>query len=143
MIRSVLDTNVLVSAVIKKGGKPYRIISQVLVRFEWLTCDFILNELVEVLRRKHIQIKYRSRVTPKRCARFLEMARTIATVVEVKTDVSAVAADLKDNPVLACAKDGQANYVVTGDAHLLKLEAFEGIKIVTPAQFLDILEGVG
>jgi len=141
MIRAILDTNVLVSAVIKKGGKPYQIISQALTRFEWLTCAFILHELVEVLGRKHIQTKYRSRVTPKRCDRFLEMARTIATVVEVKTDVPAVAADSKDNPVLACAKDGLANYVVTGDPHLLSLDVFEGIKIVTPAQFLEILGG--
>ncbi len=141
MMRAVLDTNVLVSAVIKQGGKPYRIITQALVRFEWLTCDFILHELVEVLRRKHIQTKYGDRVTPKSCDRFLEMARTIATVVEVKTAVAVVAADSKDNPVLACAKDGLAHYVVTGDPHLLRLETFEGVKIVTPAQFLEILEG--
>ena len=41
---------------------------------------------------------------------------------------------------LACAVEGEADYIVSGDQHLLKLGAFKGIQIITPAQFLNILE---
>jgi putative PIN family toxin of toxin-antitoxin system len=139
MIRAVLDTNVLISAAVVKGGNPDRIVRQPPNPFEWLTSEYILSEVANVLSRKHIQGKYGNRVTPKRQQRFLKTARTVATVVEVTSSVSAVPDDLKDNPILACGKDGGADYIVTGDRHLLKLGRFEGIQIVTPAEFLATL----
>ncbi len=140
MIRAVLDTNVLVSALIRSKGKPSRILPQAGTRFDWLTCAFILSEVADVLTRKHIQAKYRRQTTERNRVRYLEKIRASAEVVEVKTQVWAVPNDLKDNFILACAKDGQANFVVTGDRHLLSLDTFEGIKIVTPEQFLRMLE---
>ncbi len=53
--------------------------------------------------------------------------------------LSAVSKDLKDNPILACAVDGGADYVISGDRHLLELGIFEEIRVVTPAEFLEIL----
>ena len=43
-----------------------------------------------------------------------------------------------DNKVLECAKDGKADYIITSDNHLLRLKEFEGIKIVSPGEFLKI-----
>jgi len=37
---------------------------------------------------------------------------------------------------LECAKEGKVDYVITNDKHLLKIKEFEGIKIITPEQFL-------
>ncbi len=53
--------------------------------------------------------------------------------------VQVIADDPDDNAVLACAIEGHAAYVVTGDGHLMSLGAYEGIPIVTPAQFLRAL----
>ncbi len=51
-----------------------------------------------------------------------------------------VLGDQEDDVVLACARDGQADYLVSGDPHLTKLGEFAGIKIVTPDRFLAILQ---
>lgn len=138
MMRAVLDTNVLVSAEIKPEGNS----SQILLRldqFEWLISEYILAELARVLSRKHIQTKYRKQASPKEQARYTALIRAEATVISVTTEVAAVPKDLKDNPVLGCAVDGKAEYIVTGDKHLLELGVYQGIQIVTPAQFLEIL----
>lgn len=56
-----------------------------------------------------------------------------------RLQVRVIAEDPDDNAVLACAKEGDAAYIVTGDGHLLSLGAYEGIPIVTPVQFLRAL----
>ena len=54
--------------------------------------------------------------------------------------VSPALRDPKDNPILACAVEGGADYIVTGDRDLLVLERFQGIPIVSPAAFAALLE---
>ena len=46
----------------------------------------------------------------------------------------------KDNPILACAVEGGADYIVTGDRDLLVLERFQGIPIISPAAFAAVLD---
>ncbi len=140
MIRAVLDANVLVSAVIKREGKPGQIISRAVPEFTWLTSESILAETAEVLPRRHIQAKYGKWVTPAHQADFVATAQAVAETVIVQTRLSAVPKDVDDNLVLACAVDGRADYLVTGDPDLLSLKVFAGIKIVTPAQFLKVLD---
>jgi predicted nucleic acid-binding protein len=54
-----------------------------------------------------------------------------------KTTVAVVQSDPDDNAVLECALEARAEYIVTGDPHLLNLAEFKDIKIVTPAVFLQ------
>ena len=136
MNRAVLDANVLVSAVIRPQGKPAQIVRQ-REDFVWLTAEAILAEVADVLPRKHIQKKYG--VTAAQCRRFLAFVRAAATMVDVRSVVAVIRDDEEDNPILACGKDGQADYIVTGDGHLLALKEFEGILIVTPDDFLKVL----
>ncbi len=68
----------------------------------------------------------------------MRAVRETARMVEVKTELSVVK-DAKDNPILACAVDRNADYLVTGDPHLLQLRVYEEIQIVTPDEFLKIL----
>lgn len=140
MIRAVLDTNVLVSAEIKPEGNSGKILRR-LDQFEWLVSEYILAELTRVLSRRHIQTKYRKHASPQARARYTALIRAEALVISVSSEVAAVPKDLKDNPILACAIDGQADYIVTGDSHLLELGTYQGIQIVTPANFLRTLEG--
>lgn len=138
MIRAVLDANVLVSAEIKLEGNSRQIVNRS-VEFEWLTSEYILAELRRVLNRRHIQTKYRKQATVEAQNHYMTLIRERATIITVTSELDAVSKDIKDNPVLACAVDGKASYIVTGDNHLLGMVEFQGIKIVTPTSFLEIL----
>lgn len=143
MIGAVLDTNVLVNVAIKADGIAAQILALAEERFILLTSEFILEETSGVLARKHIQARYRQRTTASQRHGFLQNLREAAVLVNVKTKLSVIGKDSKDNPVLACAIDGDASCVVTGDWHLLELGTDRGIQMLTPAQFLRIIQEVG
>lgn len=141
MTRAVLDTNVFVSAAIKPEGNCAQIFNYGQEgKFVPLVSQFILDEVTDVLARPHIQKKYRAQVTASKRERYLETIPQVAEVVQVTTTVTEIEEDAEDNPILACGVDGQADYIVTGDPHLLALSTFRGIRIVKPAQFLEILK---
>lgn len=61
-------------------------------------------------------------------------------VVIPKTEVNVIKSDREDNKILECASEIGADFVVSGDKHLLGLNEFQGIKIVRPKEFLEILK---
>ena len=61
-------------------------------------------------------------------------------IVEPSVKLDIVKDDSNANKVLECANEGKVDYIITNDGHLLKLKEFEGIKIVTPTEFLRILK---
>ena len=67
--------------------------------------------------------------------RIIIAMRELAEIIQPRTRITACE-DEKDNRVLECAIDGGAEYIVTGDLHLLKLGLFNGIKIMTVMDFL-------
>lgn len=69
----------------------------------------------------------------------VEKIRTISWVIEPKLNLSIVKEDHDDNKVLECAEESKADYVITNDKHLLKIGSFNGIKIVTPKEFLNMI----
>jgi len=64
----------------------------------------------------------------------------LADVVNGVPDVRIVESDPDDDSYVAAALDGRADFIVSGDRHLVDLEEVEGIRIVTPRQFLDLLD---
>ncbi|MBX3055396.1 MAG: putative toxin-antitoxin system toxin component, PIN family [Anaerolineae bacterium] len=52
-----------------------------------------------------------------------------------------VTRDPKDDPVVACAVAGNADYVVSGDQDILALHVYGAVRMVTPAQFVQLLGG--
>ena len=54
--------------------------------------------------------------------------------------LAGVSRDPKDDIFIACAVEGRADYIVTGDADLLVLNEYEGIKILRPRDFIEQLE---
>jgi putative PIN family toxin of toxin-antitoxin system len=136
MIKATLDTNVIVSALIKPNGKPAQILDQ-RAKFELVLSDAILQEADTALHRKHIQKKYSP--SSDSIEKLFATLREFSTMVHVQHVENIVPNDPPDNLVLACAVEGKADYLVSGDLHLLDLEQHRGIKIATPAQFLEIL----
>ena len=70
----------------------------------------------------------------------METVLRISQLVEVESRVKVIQEDPADNKFLECALDGHADYVVSGDDHLLKIEHYQRIRIFSVRQFLKLLE---
>ena len=130
-MRVVLDTNVLVSALITEG-RTAKLLQVLLEKnVELLLSKPILDEFVDVMSRPRL----REYVGSEEIEDFMKLLLSVALIVEVNSKFD-VTSDVADNIVLAVAHDGKANYIVSGDRHLLDLKNFKGIKIMNPAQML-------
>jgi putative PIN family toxin of toxin-antitoxin system len=132
-LRVVLDTNVLISALIFPGGAPefvYRLALE--ERIELVTSRTLLAELGSVLETKFGWDAARVELAVSQIAR-------VGVVVEPASTVTQIAADEADNRVLEAAAAGGASVIVSGDRHLLLLAAWQAIAILTPADFLKSL----
>jgi putative PIN family toxin of toxin-antitoxin system len=132
MLRAVLDTNVIVSSVISKKGAPFLLIHA------WHDSRFVL-EVQRVLSAPKLKDTFH--LTDTRITRFVETLRKHA-VLAIGTFKArgAIPNDPSDGIFLAAALNAKADFIVSGDKHLLHLESFQGIPIVMPRQFLDCLE---
>ncbi|MGH8209910.1 MAG: putative toxin-antitoxin system toxin component, PIN family [Steroidobacteraceae bacterium] len=133
MVRVVPDTNILISALMF-GGLPGTFLDLAFLQsFQLVTSSILLDELDEKLRLKF-------KVAPAD-ADFIR-ARLEKSAILVTPDVSL--AVIKDDPdddrVLECAIAGKADYVVSGDRHLLTLGAYEGIPILSVRRFMDAID---
>ncbi|MDE1854151.1 MAG: putative toxin-antitoxin system toxin component, PIN family [Thaumarchaeota archaeon] len=133
-MRIVVDTNVLVSALVGHG-KPRQLLVQLLERHEVVTSSQMLAELADVLAREKFKQVGESHVNA-----FLSVLASAATVVVIKHRFDDVSDDPDDNVVLGTAYDGRATYIVSGDRHLLDLRRFRGIEIVTVREVLELLK---
>ena len=141
VIKCVIDTNVIISAIFNPKGIPGKII-EAWFKHEFLavTSEFLLQELRRVLHYPHIQrIKL---ISENEINKFVHDIINISQLIEVSSAIDVVKKDATDNQVLATALDGQVNYIVSGDVHLLDLGDFRGIKIVKPIEFLNVLDKV-
>ena len=143
--RAVLDTSVLVSAILRPDGPSGAILRAVRRgRFVMVTSPAILDELVDVLTRP--KLRARARVTFEDVAKIrLALQQLAETVPGAYRDVEAVPTDPKDNPVVATALEGEADHLVTLDERdLLSLKVILGrahrpVQIVSPPDFLKSL----
>lgn len=134
MIRAVVDTNILVSALIKPGGTLGQILRRLRAGdFVLLYSEPILTEIVDVLNRPRIRDKYQLDLRDIEAVVSLILLRGEAVV---PTRRITACRDPKDNMFLEAAADGNASMIVSGDDDLLELESFEGTPIVKPTDFL-------
>lgn len=137
-MRVVLDTNVYLSALISPAGPPAQIVELWLSgRFEAVSSDAIEAKVLEGLRRERIR-RYIRR-SPEWIRRFLHALRQATLRVE-SAIVDVIPQDPPDNLVIGTAIAAAIDYLVSGNSHLLDLGNYEGIQIVTPRRFLDILK---
>ena len=141
-IRAVIDTNVFVSGIISPIGSPRKILELAKrAVFRVVTSISINREILEVLHRDHIYTKYSlNENIVDDIAAFLYEG-TILTEDSYK--VSKITEDPDDNKFIGCAIEGEAEYIVSGDEHLLSLKSYKGIQIVSADSFLKILEKSG
>lgn len=137
-MRAVVDTNVLVRAVIRPQGT----VGPVLLRlrqgeYTLLYSRTLLEELTDVLNRPRIRDKYR--LTD-------QNIQTVVALILLRgegvtpTERIAACRDPKDDKFLEVAVAGEADVIVSGDEDLLILHPYAGIPIVPPSEFLQMLD---
>lgn len=127
----VLDTNILVSALIY-GGKPQQIYNLVFdKRIFAVTSSILLAELTEILVKKF-------NFNSDRIKQLEKIIQKSFQLVHPKKAIKLLI-DEDDDRVLEAAFEGKCSYIVTGDKELLELKAFRNIKIITPDKFLEII----
>ncbi len=138
MIVAVLDTNVLVSALCLPQSLPADLLRRWLAHeFFLVLSEAILEELADVLRRPKIVGRFA--MTEEKAAAFASVLRETAHFVPVTLDLKVVPDDPKDNHIVACAVEGGAGYLVSGDHHLTELGQYQEVRILSPAQFHALL----
>lgn len=136
-MRVVLDTNVLVSALISPGGFPNRLYQA------WRQSRFILissDEQLEEFRRVTSYARLRSYIRPAAAGTMFNELRLLATLASHLPSIEA-SPDPGDNFVLGMAVAGQADYLVTRDKRdLLALGKYKNTQIVTVQQMVALLD---
>ena len=135
-MRVVLDTNILLSALIRRDSPPGAVLDAWFEdRFTLLTHAFQLDELRDVSRRPHIRMLF----SRSQMGRLVNDIRAVAELIERLPPVRR-SDDAADDFLLALCEAGHVDYLVTGDkAGLLVLGTHGGTTILTARAFLVLL----
>ena len=131
MIKVVLDTNILISGIFWKG-LPQRIVDLASANeIESITTQEILEEVKTALERLDVPLEKIEEIIKD----IMSYSRLIAAKKVVVKDLR----DFKDVKIIACALSAEVDYIVTGDKDLLVVKEYEGIQIVNPKTFLELI----
>jgi len=135
-VRIVLDSNILVSALISGDGCPGRVLAAVKREgITLVTSEFQIAELRDVLARERLQPYIRAEEANDLLYHLKAVGMVMADLPEVN-----MSPDPRDNPILATAVVGEADLVVSGDkGDMLALGNVEGIPIVTAREAIGRL----
>ncbi len=132
-LRVVLDASTVVSGVI--GGVSAEVLDLLKERaFEAIVSEEILQEYTEVLHRPKFGFPLWV------INDILDYLRTEGIWVSPQKKLKMIKEDPDDNKFLEAALEGKADYILSGDKHLLALGEFEGISIIGSREFLEILK---
>jgi hypothetical protein len=137
-VRAVLDTNVIISALLSRDGSPARVLlAWQSGAFELIVSRLLLDEVRHVLDHP----KLRHRIPPEDADAIVEWLARAATLVPDPARPPPIrAADPDDDYLIALAAEERA-VLVSGDAHLLDLSG--RIPVHSAAEFVELLEGPG
>ena len=135
-MRAVLDTNVLISAVIATGTPHEIVVAGYSSEYQIVVSVATLLEFRETLH------KYPDRfgLSDREIQEEVETLRYFAEFVAPDVELDVADADPDDDKFLEAAVAGNAEYVVSGDQHLLDIDNFRGIDIVSPRTFYEIVQ---
>ena len=131
MLRVVLDTNVLVSATITQGKQFEFLELAKLGKIKIVTSPSIVEEFKEVISREKFGF------SKEQVSVAIKQILEIAEIVIPQHKLNVIREDIDDNVVLECALESNADFIVSGDFHLLELKSYQNIKIVNATEFFD------
>ncbi len=132
MAKVVIGTNVLVSAFLNKGTSR-KLLVKMLETQEVVLSAQLLAELADVLSREKFGI------TTEAVNQFISILIHQTTVVPITSNLKIVLDDPDDDIVLNTAISAKADYIVSGDKHLLKIGNYKEIQIISVNEFTKIL----
>ena len=137
MIRVVIDTNVFIRYLLKPNP-----VIRYLIEEMWLNDEIILisapeliDELTDVLQRGYIQVL----ITAQEGELLMAIIKAKAQMLPSLSPIPVYTRDPKDDKFVACAIAGQVSYLITLDQDILVLETLEGVRMVTPHEFIETL----
>lgn len=133
-MRSVLDTNVLVNALLVPRSKPRQALDRAFREGKVLLSFATLTELYDVLHRK----QFRRYIDEEDARSFIAALARESEWINVNAQIKACR-DPKDDKFLEIAVSGRATQLITGDLDLLVLDPFQGVRILSPQEFLDLV----
>ncbi len=131
--RVVIDTNVFISALLNSLGTPKKVINIAVSQFTILQSEATYQELATRISKN----KFDKYLEKDDRLDFLSSLKNRSLFVDIWHETR-VCSDLDDNKFLELAVSGMAQYIITGDKELLILNTYQGIPIITPAEFLVI-----
>lgn len=132
-MKAVLDTNIWVSGFVF-GGEIRKVLEAAIEeQFQPVISPALLNELERVLQTRKIGY------TPTVALATLHQVQLLCLVVHPAQKLHLIAQDPSDNMVLECAMEAKADFIVSGDRHLLQLKEFHSIPILTARQFVGVI----
>lgn len=138
----VLDTNVIISALLSTKGSPAKVIDLWKAEaFDVATSKPLLDELERAL--EYERVKTYLKQPQEKIDALVKRLRAVGIMVAPQSALTVIEADPDDNRVLECAVAANASYIISGDDHLLDLEEYQGIMVLSPAGFLTLLDVAG
>jgi uncharacterized protein len=129
LLKVVFDTNIFISAFLTPGGKA----EQAYLRA--INGDILLFISVPILTETARKLRNKFQWDDEKIEAAVRHISNVATVRKPTKSIS-ILADAPDNRILECALDAGVDFIISGDKHLLKLGSFEGIAVITLAEFL-------
>lgn len=136
----VLDTNVLISSLINREGIPAIVANESInnKKYTLIITDDIFDELKRVL--KYSKVRKFIAFSDDYLKEWMSWLQLNSFIVVPRFKYAPIVLeDLKDDIYLIAALEGNADYIITGDKHLLDLHPYQGIPIVNPSTFLDLV----
>ena len=139
MLRIVLDANIYISALIKNNGVAHRLFqnNRKNPQFIFIISDVIIDELKRVL--GYPKVRKLIKLNDEEIEEYISCLKIEGEYVDPPIKLEVVKNDKSDNIYFEAAVTSKANYIVSGDNHLLVLKNYEGISILTLKDFYDML----
>ena len=139
-MRAVVDTNVFVARLLSPVGAPAQVFDLWEAQaFGLVVSEPILAEYARALSYPHLAP--RLQLDAPAIAELIAALRQLAILVEPAESLTVIEGDPADDRFLECAVEGGAEYIVSGDKHLLQLVEYRGVQILPPAAFVTLFAG--
>lgn len=132
-MKVILDTNVIVSGIFWKGASEKVLYAWADDKFKLVLSSGIITEIIKTLMNFKIKLPFDEILL------WLSILLWKAELVEPEERIDVIKDDPDDNKFIEAAIEGNANYIVSQDKHLLNIKEYRGIKIILPEEFIKVI----